>query len=89
MGESLKKRTSEMRVDKAKLDKAIFMSDYNIMTICKKAKVSSQMLNYYRRGLYYPNVLIAVRLAEILNFRVEDIWNDHVGRTATKEIQGM
>ena len=70
---------SIVKVNRAKLDKAIYLSDYNIKTICKKAGVSTQMLSYYRNGKYYPNVIIAVRLSKILNFKVEEVWNDEIG----------
>ena len=72
---------AKMSVNREKLDKAIFLSDCNIKKICAKARISTQMMNYYRKGQYYPNVLIAVRLAEILNFKVEEIWNDRIGVT--------
>ena len=65
-----------IRVNRILLDKAIKESDYNIMTICKKTGVTPQMMWYYRKGQYYPNVLIAVKLCKILNLKVDEVWND-------------
>uniref|UniRef100_A0A6H1ZCZ8 HTH cro/C1-type domain-containing protein n=1 Tax=viral metagenome TaxID=1070528 RepID=A0A6H1ZCZ8_9ZZZZ len=75
-----------IRVNRQILDKAIILSDYNIMTICKKAGVSTQMLHYYRTGKYYPNVLIAVKLCKILDLKVDEVWNDEFDIAEEKKV---
>jgi len=63
-------------IEKEKFDKAVMLSDFNIKKLCEKAGITTQMLWYYRKGKYFPNVLIAVRLCKLLNVKVEDIWHD-------------